>query len=212
MIRLHPHPHPHPHPHASVPLCTAALRRASHAANTPAPGCGHPAAWKENPVDAWTRSRAMAFAFVWGLVVVMTLLAYAVVEWAKPASRRGKYPSSCRDPGLAGTPQPLGVFAREFGCSLAFVSFLGVFARWVAEQTVVHKYGLTYEVWGLLFGMVFANVYAEGTMPPSMGRAAKGEDFIKVGLVLLGLDVQTVRTLALPPLHPALPVFFSSCF
>ena len=64
--------------------------------------------------------------------------------------------------------------------------------------TVNNRYGLTYEVWGLAFGMIFANIYPEGTMPRHLGHAAKGEDFIKVGLVLLGLDVQTIGQLAGP--------------
>jgi uncharacterized membrane protein YadS len=62
------------------------------------------------------------------------------------------------------------------------------------------RYGLTYEVWGLVYGIIVCNLFGAGKMPRWMGSAAKGEDYIKVGLVLLGLDMQTIGALAGPSL------------
>ena len=43
-----------------------------------------------------------------------------------------------------------------------------------------------------MLGALVANLLG-GKMPPGLCSAAKGEEFIKVGLVLLGLDVQQPR-------------------
>ena len=75
------------------------------------------------------------------------------------------------------------------------MSALGLVARWLAEQQSLDEYGITFEVWGLLFGMIISNLRL---IPDWLEPGKEGEFFIKVGLVLLGLDLRSVAALGGP--------------
>ncbi|EDQ92768.1 uncharacterized protein MONBRDRAFT_4770, partial [Monosiga brevicollis MX1] len=75
------------------------------------------------------------------------------------------------------------------------VCLLAIVARWIGQQADINAAGVSYEVWALVLGILLANTFA---LPPWLKRAAKGEFFIKVGLVLLGLDIRKVGDLGGP--------------
>jgi uncharacterized integral membrane protein (TIGR00698 family) len=71
------------------------------------------------------------------------------------------------------------------------VGFAGVFvlsclAYWVANQTAVKYWGLSYALWALLVGLLISNTV--GT-PKWLLAGARTEMFIKTGLVLLGAEI-----------------------
>ena len=72
-----------------------------------------------------------------------------------------------------------------------FAGFLGVFALsclsyWIANQTNIKYWGLSYALWALLVGLLISNTV--GT-PRWLLSGAKTEMFIKTGLVLLGAEI-----------------------
>jgi len=74
---------------------------------------------------------------------------------------------------------------------LYFAGFAGVFALacvsyWIANQTNVKYWGLSYALWALLVGLLISNTV--GT-PRWLKAGAKTEMFIKTGLVLLGAEI-----------------------
>ena len=71
------------------------------------------------------------------------------------------------------------------------LGFAGVFvisciAYWIANQTNIRYWGLSYALWALLVGLLISNTI--GT-PKWLRPAAKTELFIKTGLVLLGAEI-----------------------
>eukprot|EP00038_Savillea_parva_P018883 m.25715 g.25715 ORF g.25715 m.25715 type:complete len:587 (+) comp4263_c0_seq1:88-1848(+) len=151
----------------------------------PAPA---PVRWTTEPLDAWQGSvRVEAFAVMSGGVLIMATVAYTIIYSAKPPTKRKE--------------GPVMVYATHFAISLVFITLLATLAWWLSEQEDVHRYGLTFEVWGLVLGMVVSNTLPLCGGPPAwLVAAATGEDYIKVGLVLLGLDIQTIGGLLVPGL------------
>jgi uncharacterized integral membrane protein (TIGR00698 family) len=85
--------------------------------------------------------------------------------------------------------------------------FIGVFilatiAYWIANQTNVKYWGLSYALWALLVGLLISNTI--GT-PSWLKAGAKTELFIKIGLVLLGAEIlfKKILTLGAPGLMVA---------
>jgi uncharacterized integral membrane protein (TIGR00698 family) len=81
------------------------------------------------------------------------------------------------------------------------LGFVGVFvlscaAYWIANQTNVGYWGLSYAMWGLLIGLLISNTL--GT-PGWLRAGAKTEMFIKTGLVLLGAEVLFGKIMTLGP-------------
>ncbi len=79
--------------------------------------------------------------------------------------------------------------------------FIGVFvlstvAYWIAHQTNIKYWGLSYAMWALLVGLLISNTI--GT-PSWLRSGAKTELFIKTGLVLLGAEVLFEKILSLGP-------------
>lgn len=79
------------------------------------------------------------------------------------------------------------------------LGFAGVFilsciAYWIAHQTNVKYWGLSYALWALLVGLLISNTI--GT-PGWLRAGAKTEMFIKIGLVLLGAEILFKKILAL---------------
>lgn len=85
-------------------------------------------------------------------------------------------------------PVYLGGFAGVF--------VLATIAYWVAHQTNVSYWGLSYALWALLLGLLISNTI--GT-PGWLKAAARTELFIKTGLVLLGAEVLFGKILSLGP-------------
>lgn len=154
----------------------------------PPPG---PRLWDENIMEAWEGNRFSVFTVMAVVVSLVNTLAYYIIECYKIKTKADRLKKN------------MGLFLCEYFTSLLFISVVGLCALWLSEQRNVHRYGLTFEVWGLVLGMIFGNIYGStrcGKMPNWMGKAAAGEEFIKVGLVLLGLDVRTIGDLAGPGL------------
>ncbi len=82
-----------------------------------------------------------------------------------------------------------------------FAGFSGVFilaciSYWIANQTSIKNWGLSYALWALLVGLLISNTI--GT-PPWLRAGAKTEFFIKTGLVLLGCEILFKKIMLLGP-------------
>jgi uncharacterized integral membrane protein (TIGR00698 family) len=80
-----------------------------------------------------------------------------------------------------------------------FVGFSGVFvlaviAYWIAGQTDIRYWGLSYALWALLVGLLISNTI--GT-PNWLKAGIRTELFIKIGLVLLGAEILFKKILSL---------------
>lgn len=80
-----------------------------------------------------------------------------------------------------------------------FAGFIGVFilaciAYWLANQTEIKYWGLSYALWALLVGLLISNTI--GT-PKWLLAGARTEMFIKIGLVLLGCEILFKKILSL---------------
>lgn len=75
-----------------------------------------------------------------------------------------------------------------------FITALAVIAFVMAGQQVAKHYGLEYVLWALLLGLIISNTIG---LPHWLRGAARGELFIKWGLVLLGAEVLLGKLLAL---------------
>lgn len=93
---------------------------------------------------------------------------------------------------LLGALTAIGVaFMRSEKIGHYIAGFAGVFvlaciSYWIANQTNVKYWGLSYALWGLLVGLLISNTI--GT-PRWLKAGAKTEMFIKTGLVLLGAEI-----------------------
>jgi len=87
---------------------------------------------------------------------------------------------------------PVGKYIAGF-----FVVFiLACLSYWIAHQTNVKYWGLSYAMWALLVGLLISNTV--GT-PKWLLAGARTELFIKTGLVLLGAEILFKKILALGP-------------
>lgn len=77
---------------------------------------------------------------------------------------------------------PIGNFTKGF----PIVFILSALSYFVADNNVVHFYGLEVVFWALLFGLIISNFFG---VPEWLKTAVKTEFFIKIGLVLLGAEV-----------------------
>jgi uncharacterized membrane protein YadS len=80
-----------------------------------------------------------------------------------------------------------------------FAGFIGVFviaciAYWIAHQTNIKYWGLSYALWALLVGLLISNTVGA---PAWLRAGAKTELFIKIGLVLLGAEILFKKILSL---------------
>jgi len=87
---------------------------------------------------------------------------------------------------------PVGRYLAGF----AVIFILATFAYWIANQTNVKYWGLSYAMWALLVGLLISNTI--GT-PKWLLAGARTELFIKIGLVLLGAEILFKKILALGP-------------
>jgi uncharacterized integral membrane protein (TIGR00698 family) len=78
--------------------------------------------------------------------------------------------------------EPPGRYALGF----VGVFFLACLSYWIANQTNIRYWGLSYALWALLVGLLISNTV--GT-PQWLKAGAKTELFIKTGLVLLGAEI-----------------------
>ncbi len=86
-----------------------------------------------------------------------------------------------------------GGWLQTVGGFLAIVA-LAVIAFVMAGQQVAKYYGLEYVLWALLLGLIISNTIG---LPQWLRGAARGELFIKWGLVLLGAEVLLGKLVAL---------------
>jgi len=82
----------------------------------------------------------------------------------------------------------------KYLAGFAGVFVLSCLAYWIAHQTNVKYWGLSYAMWALLVGLLISNTI--GT-PGWLRAGAKTEMFIKTGLVLLGAEILFKKILAL---------------
>ncbi len=74
----------------------------------------------------------------------------------------------------------------RYALGFAGVFVLGCISYWIANQTNIRYWGLSYALWALLVGLLISNTI--GT-PGWLRPGAKTEMFIKTGLVLLGAEI-----------------------
>ncbi len=92
-------------------------------------------------------------------------------------------------------------FMKTDKLSKYLMGFITIFvlsslAYWIAHQTNVKYWGLSYAMWALLIGLLISNTV--GT-PDWLKAGAKTELFIKTGLVLLGAEILFKKILSLGP-------------
>jgi uncharacterized integral membrane protein (TIGR00698 family) len=133
--------------------------------------------WSDNPLDAFTVVKEGVVSGTNLVPLLLLMVGLAVLTGIGAAfmktDRIWKY--------LAGFA---GVFV------------LSCIAYWVAHQTNVKYWGLSYALWALLVGLLISNTV--GT-PGWLRAGAKTELFIKTGLVLLGAEVLFKKILSLGP-------------
>ncbi|MCP4685568.1 MAG: putative sulfate exporter family transporter, partial [bacterium] len=133
--------------------------------------------WSDNPLDAFTVVTdgvvsGTTLVPLLALLIGMALMTVVGVAFMK-TDNIWKYLS-----GFAG------------------VFILSCLAYWIAHQTNVKYWGLSYAMWALLVGLLISNTI--GT-PGWLRAGAKTELFIKTGLVLLGAEVLFKKILSLGP-------------
>lgn len=84
--------------------------------------------------------------------------------------------------GMAFMGMPVGKFIAGF----PIVFILSALAYFVADNDIVHFYGLEVVFWALIFGLLISNIVG---VPDWLRTSIKTEFFIKIGLVLLGAEV-----------------------
>jgi uncharacterized integral membrane protein (TIGR00698 family) len=92
-------------------------------------------------------------------------------------------------------------FMRVENIGRYLAGFAGVFilasvSYWIANQTNIKYWGLSYALWALLVGLLISNTI--GT-PKWLKAGARTEFFIKTGLVLLGCEILFKKIMALGP-------------
>jgi len=133
--------------------------------------------WTGNPLDAFSVvkegvAESTIILPLLGLLIGLAILTAIGVAIMK-CERVGKY--------LAG---------------FAVVFVLACISYWVANQTEIKYWGLSYALWALLVGLLISNTV--GT-PNWLRAGARTEMFIKTGLVLLGAEVLFGKILSLGP-------------
>ena len=133
----------------------------------------------------------------------------AISDWRKARDAESKARSAANAkpynliPGLIvlmiGTAVLFAIGAAIMGWNVSgfLIGFPAVFilatlAFFVANQTEVRAYGLSYVLWAVIFGMVISNTI--GT-PKWINPAVQTEYFIKTGLVLLGASILFTKIL-----------------
>jgi uncharacterized integral membrane protein (TIGR00698 family) len=133
--------------------------------------------WTDNPIDAFTTIKdgvitGNIIAPMIILMIGMALLTAIAVAAMKTA--------------------PVGKYIAGF----IVVFILATIAYWIAHQTNIKYWGLSYAMWALLVGLLISNTI--GT-PGWLRAGARTELFIKIGLVLLGAEILFKKILSLGP-------------
>jgi uncharacterized integral membrane protein (TIGR00698 family) len=131
--------------------------------------------WSSNPVDAFlvikdgvtTGNIIVPLLLLMLGLAVLTAIGIAVMKTEKV----GRY--------LAG---------------FVVIFLLSCIAYWVANQTNIKYWGLSYAMWALLIGLLISNTI--GT-PGWLKAGARTELFIKTGLVLLGAEILFAKIISL---------------
>jgi len=107
---------------------------------------------------------------------------------------------------------PLGLSCLCQGCKpkqvlppFCVLFLLAVLARWLGANQPLGKVGLGSTVWALLFGLFIVNVIGYDKCCPSLIRwlspaSKQGEFYIKIGLVLMAVQLQKLAEFGLPAL------------
>jgi uncharacterized integral membrane protein (TIGR00698 family) len=128
--------------------------------------------WSGNPLDALAVDGGTILLPLLGLMIglgILTAIGVAVMKCEK-----------------------VGHYVAGF----VVVFILACVSYWVANQTEIKHWGLSYAMWALLVGLLISNTI--GT-PNWLKAGAKTEMFIKTGLVLLGAEVLFAKIVALGP-------------
>jgi uncharacterized membrane protein YadS len=121
-----------------------------------------PGEWESNPIDAFWGSKGNVP--VWG----GTMMALGIIGLLMSA-----------------------VFVSQRNLVRGLLAYLGiallaVLAMVMSGQSVIKYYNLEYVLWALLVGWIIGNTIG---IPKVLRPAVRGELFIKIGLVLLGMEV-----------------------
>jgi len=86
----------------------------------------------------------------------------------------------------------------SFFIGTVIFSLLSTVIEFLGKQEICHKYGISAELWAVVFGYVIGNSYvlfSANGLPRALRFASQGEFYIKIGLVLLGVDIKTIGEL-----------------
>jgi uncharacterized integral membrane protein (TIGR00698 family) len=94
---------------------------------------------------------------------------------------------------------------KSFLIGFPLVLSLAILAVWVSQFSWAKFYGFEYVFWAIIFGLAVSNTIS---LPEKLKAGLKTEAFIKIGLVLLGVEIAFGKMLAigLPGLIQALLV------
>lgn len=126
--------------------------------------------WSDNPLAAFTSGDSTII-----IPLIILMLALAVLTSIAIAAMK---------------TAPIGRYLAGF----IGVYILAVIAYWLANQTEIKYWGLSYALWGLLVGLLISNTI--GT-PKWLLAGARTELFIKIGLVLMGCEILFKKILSL---------------
>lgn len=126
--------------------------------------------WTTNPLDAMVKSGKSLIPSLFVLMIIiaaMTAVAIAVMKRHN---------------------------VLKYLLAFAVVFVLAVISYWLANQTEIKYWGLSYAMWALLVGLLVSNTI--GT-PNWLKPGLNTELFIKIGLVLLGAEILFKKILSL---------------
>ncbi|UCD17334.1 MAG: putative sulfate exporter family transporter [Candidatus Zixiibacteriota bacterium] len=131
--------------------------------------------WLDNPLEAFLviRDGVAAGNIIFPLLLLMVFLGILTAI-------------GIRFMGVAGAGKYLAGFTAIF--------ILATLSYWIAHQTNVRYWGLSYAMWALMVGLLVSNTI--GT-PNWLKAGARTELFIKTGLVLLGAEILFKKILSL---------------
>lgn len=125
-----------------------------------------PKIWLLNPLEALSAETVQSFIFLLTFLAIVFLIGIKI----------------------------MGEKTLSFLPAFVILSFLGLLAQIISQQSIIDSYGLEYVLWALIIGLVISNTVG---LPDFIKTAVRTELYIKTGLVLLGAEILISRILNL---------------
>eukprot|EP00049_Salpingoeca_infusionum_P006100 m.101420 g.101420 ORF g.101420 m.101420 type:complete len:351 (+) comp13197_c0_seq11:2282-3334(+) len=139
----------------------------------------HPSLWLRNPLDAWPTTEQIVGTLCTVLVCYVVLaLGFYIMARLKKGKKQAR------------------TELLRVTTGFLFVACVALFSRWLSSQEYLKRYGISLEVWALLIDIIVGNAVPE--LPALLKFGTEGEYFIKVGLVLLGVELRQIGALGGP--------------